>query len=168
MVETGTYRGDTVAACLGTFERIISIELDPAWAALARRRFSHEPRVELLHGDSAELLPGVVRALKGPALFWLDGHWSGPGSETARGSAVTPILEELRVVLSSRPDHVVLIDDARLFGSSPGYPSLDEIRQVVEDVTPAGSRIFVLHDIIYVASAPRGRHGPASTGSPRR
>jgi hypothetical protein len=50
-------------------------------------------------------------------LFWLDGHFCGGVS--AHGDKGTPILEELNLILSHRvKEHVILIDDARLFNGT--------------------------------------------------
>lgn len=86
-------------------------------------------------GDSAVVLPQIVEALDAPALFWLDGHFSD--GVTALGDAVTPIEDELAVVLDqSQPAHVVLVDDARLFVGAGGYPTLDRIRALVSNCRP--------------------------------
>jgi hypothetical protein len=48
-------------------------------------RFSGQSHIELICGDSARLLPSVLRCLKEPALFWLDGHYSGRRDCARRG-----------------------------------------------------------------------------------
>ncbi|MET0390735.1 MAG: class I SAM-dependent methyltransferase [Polyangiales bacterium] len=129
LVETGTYRGEMIRAALPHFEHVYSIELHPQLHAQAQRRFRNAPHVKLLHGNSADVLPQVLRELDQPALFWLDGHFSGP--DTARANVDSPLREELSAVLSHHvPGHVVLIDDARLL-ALPSYPSLSDIRQQV-------------------------------------
>jgi hypothetical protein len=90
--------------------------------------------VELLHGDSAELLPGVVEGLTEPALFWLDGHFSD--GATALGSSTTPIMAELGPILDSALPHAVLVDDARLFDGTDGYPELADVRSLVTERRP--------------------------------
>ena len=129
-VETGTFHGDTVEALKGLFDRVISIELGPELFAKARERFSLEKHIEIIHGDSGEELGNVMGELGQPALFYLDGHYSA--GETARGTKDTPIYEELEHILkSSEKRHVIVIDDARCFGSEPGYPSLQELKDFV-------------------------------------
>jgi hypothetical protein len=39
---------------------------------------------------------------------------------------------ELRSIVGRGEGDVVLVDDARLMGVSPGYPSIDEIRALVD------------------------------------
>ena len=130
LVETGTYRGGTIEALRDRFARIYSIELDDALYERARTRFARAPHVTILPGDSALMLPTVLAELSEPALFWLDGHYSGPG--TAKGRRETPIVEEIRAILAHPvAGHVILVDDARVFGTWPDYPTLDEFQTLV-------------------------------------
>ena len=129
-VETGTYYGDMVEAMKGFFDSIYSIELGRRLYRQAKRRFRGSNHVRILHGDSAKKLPWVVKIIDGPALFWLDGHYSG--GSTAKGEKDTPIYEELRHILADRGKrHVVVIDDARCFGMIPAYPTLEELKAFV-------------------------------------
>jgi hypothetical protein len=76
LVETGTYYGEMVAAVRNNFDRVYSIEYDPALAQRAVRRFERDPRIRILEGDSAVVLPELLKSLTAPALFWLDaGYW---------------------------------------------------------------------------------------------
>ncbi|MEN6582748.1 MAG: hypothetical protein ABFD54_09875 [Armatimonadota bacterium] len=130
LIETGTYQGDMVEAMKGTFDRVISIELARSYYEDACERFKNEKNVELFCGDSAQLLGPIVSKLDQPALFWLDGHYSG--GKTAKGENDTPILVELKHILDA-PDfgHVIIIDDARAFGVDPAYPALDDLKAFV-------------------------------------
>ena len=128
LIETGTYYGDMVWANISKFDRIVSIELSDKLYIKARDRFSNlYPNVELYHGDSTDILPEIMKTLKDPAIFWLDGHYSK--GVTARGKKDTPIREELSCILSHHLKHVILIDDARCFGQGD-YPALEEIKQM--------------------------------------
>jgi hypothetical protein len=129
LVETGTYTGGTIAALQSDFERIYSIELDAVLYEQAHTRFARAPHITLLRGDSSDVLPALLPRLTTPALFWLDGHYSGPG--TAKGRRETPIVEEIRAILAHPvAGHVILVDDARAFGTWPDYPTLDEFRHL--------------------------------------
>lgn len=135
LVEPGTYMGHTVEACTGFFDRITSIELDPALFAAARARFARHDHVRILQGDSATILPGVLAEIVSPTLFWLDGHYSG--GITARADLETPIRAELDAILNHPVvGHVVLIDDARCFDGRNDYPTLDELAEMVRSVNP--------------------------------
>jgi hypothetical protein len=111
-VETGTFTGEMVEAMRPHFRRIISIEMAPEIHRQAARRFEGDRHIELLLGDSAEVVPRVLEQIRDPALFWLDGHFMG--EHTARGAEDSPVRTELSALLShSVHRHLVLIDDAR-------------------------------------------------------
>lgn len=147
-IETGTFQGDMVAAVLDRFESIISIELSEDLWRKAVGRFDEYSHVHIIHGDSASTLAKVIPDISHPALFWLDGHFSG--GETARGATETPIHDELTAILR-RPvaGDVILIDDARLFGSNPDYPSLELVKAFIHALSP-GRSVLVRNDIIRV------------------
>ena len=152
-VETGTYRGDTVAAVSRDVDQVISIELDQHLAEAAVHRFRGRGNVSILVGDSGQVLPEVVEGLDEPALFWLDGHFSG--GVTALGGHVTPIEQELEAILEAgRPQHLVLIDDIRLFDGTDGYPTLDRIRELVAACRP-GATVDVADDIARIGFSGR-------------
>jgi hypothetical protein len=152
VVETGTFTGDMVAALVGRASRIVSVELDDTLYERAVRRFASIPTVELLHGDSALLLPRVVEQLAGPALFWLDGHYAGSG--TARTNVASPISEEVAALLNHPASgHVVLIDDARYFTGEDGYPTVDALRGAILARQPEADFV-VKDDIIHWTSRP--------------
>lgn len=145
LCETGTYYGDMVAACRRSFERIYSIELDPRLHELVQRRFAGAGHIELLLGDSAEVLPRVLRRIDRPCLFWLDGKAMVGG---VSGPTKTPIRAELAAILDHPvAGHVVLIDDARLFVGRGDYPRLAEIEQTVRAARPDWA-VEVRHDVI--------------------
>jgi hypothetical protein len=152
LVETGTYQGDMVEAMRDDFDRIYSIELSGDLCQKAMKRFKGVGHVEIVHGDSGNELQQVLRRIHRPALFWLDGHYSG--GETARGKKDTPICEELLQIFGSEDmRHVILIDDARLFGTDPAYPKLDELGHYVKSRRP-GLDIVVHDDIIRITAGP--------------
>jgi hypothetical protein len=149
LVETGTYLGEMVEAQRARFQRVLSIELSPELCRAAQARFGRARNVTILEGDSGELIQFVVEGLRGPAVFWLDGHYSE--GTTARGSLDTPVRRELEVVLGSAYDHVVLVDDARCFGTGD-YPTLDDVRGLVEKLRP-GWACLVEDDVIRIHRA---------------
>jgi hypothetical protein len=97
LVETGTFLGEMVFAQKDHFKSIISIELDRTLYEDAGRLFAPYAHIQILQGDSGEVLKRVVPKLAERALFWLDGHYSA--GITARGKKETPILDELRALL---------------------------------------------------------------------
>lgn len=137
LVETGTYKGDMVEAMKGEFEQVYSIELADHFYEAAVERFKGDANVEILHGDSGQVVQKLLPRLNQPSLFWLDGHYSA--GNTARGDKDTPVMEELEHIFSV-PDIrcAILIDDARCFegDSDQVYPSTDEVRALVAKHRP--------------------------------
>ncbi len=131
-VETGTYLGDMIFAQKNNFKKLYSVELGKELYEAAKKRFQSFPNVNLLQGDSGEVLSQVVGEINEPAIFWLDGHYSG--GVTAKGSLNCPIWGELKAILARRNySHIVLIDDAREFIGKNDYPSIDDIELFLRD-----------------------------------
>jgi len=118
-----------------TFDHIYSIELGDALYENARKRFAGLNHIEIIHGDSGVELADILNKIDSPALFWLDGHYSE--GVTVKGKVDTPIREELVCILNA-PDkgHVIIIDDARCFGTDPAYPSIDELTEFIKSKRP--------------------------------
>lgn len=137
LVETGTFKGDMVEAMRHDFRKVYSIELADHFYEAAVARFKGDPNIEILHGDSGRVMSELVPKLDGPALFWLDGHYSA--GNTARGDKDTPVMEELGHIFAREDLRcVILIDDARCFEgkSEQVYPSMDEVRSFVASHRP--------------------------------
>lgn len=138
MVETGTYLGDTIEYFSDKFSRLYSIELSEQLFADAVKRFAGRDHIRILQGDSGQVLQALVKEINSPALFWLDGHYSYKffvGDRfitTAKGNKVTPVMDELKVLLNDPHTHVILIDDARLFNGTDDYPTLAELTDFVK------------------------------------
>jgi len=130
LVETGTYYGDMVEAMKRDFDWIYSIEINKELHEKAKKRFSSEGKIELIHGDSGIELGSLMDRIDQPALFWLDGHYSA--GVTARGVKDTPIYEELAHIFKAQNrGHVIIIDDARCFGADPAYPGIEELSDFI-------------------------------------
>lgn len=125
LVETGTYLGEMVEAQLPNFKEIYSIELSEKLYRKASKKFKGQSNVHLLQGDSGKVMRQITSKLKSPALFWLDGHYSG--GITALGDKECPVIEELNIITSDNIPHVILIDDARLFVGANDYPKVEDI-----------------------------------------
>lgn len=131
---------------LDHFEQIYTIELDHTWWERAHDRFCKYPHVQVIQGDSGKVLPAILPSISVRCLFWLDAHFSG--GETARATKHPPIEEELAAIRShSRKDHVILIDDARLFDGAGGYPALDSVILLLREINPEYA-VEVVDDII--------------------
>ena len=146
LVETGTYLGDMMAAIRPDFDRLISIELSTELAERARARFKKYPKIKIVQGDSGERLQEILEGISERTLFWLDGHYSG--GFTAKAALDTPVVNELKTIFAHPvKDHVILIDDARLFNGTDDYPTLDELTTLVHSYRP-NYEVSVRHDAI--------------------
>jgi len=155
LIETGTFFGETVEYFKNVFDRVYSIELSEELADQAKEKFINDQNVCIIHGDSGEVLKNLIVSINEPILFWLDGHYSseflvgGKYIKTAKGKKDTPIKEEIEAVLQSKFDHVILIDDARLFLGIDDYPSISSIKRLVWK-NRKNYITTVEHDIIYI------------------
>lgn len=149
LLESGTYLGDTVAYFVPYAERIISIEVEPKLYADARERFANEPKVELIEGDALQIVPQVLQMLDEPPLMWLDGHFSG--GVTGQGEEIEPAGTILhRLARIHKPAGItVVIDDLRLFGRDPEFPTLDALVNSARHAFPSG-RIYVGLDSLVI------------------
>jgi len=134
-VESGTLRGDTLAAVRQEFTALRSIELDHSLYEAAVERFKGDEKVSIYQGDSGTVLKDVLATIVAPVVFWLDGHYSGSG--TAKGSQDCPIWSELDAIISrGNQRDIVLVDDARLYGRRLSYPRLATINEKLQGTFP--------------------------------
>lgn len=149
-VETGTFLGYMVEVLMFSFEKLISIELDTVLFEKAKTKFISNHHIFIHQGDSTYVLPKVLSELKEPALFWLDGHYSE--GITAKGELNTPIISELKSILSlTTKGHVILVDDARCFDGKNDYPTIEDLRLLVTRQDPTAT-FTVENDIIRIHS----------------
>jgi hypothetical protein len=147
LVETGTYMGDMVYAMKDNFRKIMSIELSPELMEAAKKRFANFEHIEILNGDSGQIIPKILSSVSEPVLFWLDAHYSG--GFTAKDKVETPIIKELQYIFELPCNHVILIDDARCFTGENDYPTLEEVRDFVLQKRPK-FQVDIESDIIRI------------------
>lgn len=134
-VESGLGQGTSALWASHIFSPCISIESDHESA----NRFDAlypDNSVEVVVGDSGVEMILIASSLTVPALFWLDGHTDD----------YTPVLAELRAINSSTLQHVIMVDDWRLFDVFPKWPSK---QAVIELATNDGARgVYDLDDVL--------------------
>ena len=148
LIETGTYLGDMVYAQRKIFKKIYSIELSKQLQERAVKRFKKYSNIEILQGDSGEVLNSIIKNLNNKSIFWLDGHYSG--GFTAKGSMDCPIIEELNTIFKSKYEHIILIDDAREFNGENDYPSIKELESLILNSGFPNSSLTIQDDIIRI------------------
>lgn len=125
LVETGTYLGDMVWAQRHEFEQIYSIELSKEFAHDASKRFKKYPHIQIIQGDSGKVMENLIPQISEKTIFWLDAHFSG--GTTARGDKDCPAAEEIKAIMTSDLEHILIIDDARYFIGERDYPTVEWI-----------------------------------------
>lgn len=112
-IETGSYLGDGIQQAIDVgFSKIISIELSNKYYNICRNRFSNNPNVQIIQGDSYKIMPDVLKNINESVTFWLDGHHSC--GDTALGDYWSPLMQELDVIKSHNiKTHTIMIDDMR-------------------------------------------------------
>ena len=126
---------------IASFNRI-----ERAFGSAGPSTIKRYPKIQIVQGDSGEKLPEVLHHISEPILFWLDGHYSG--GFTARAALDTPVADELRTIFAHPvKNHIILIDDARLFNGTDDYPTIEELEMLVHSFRP-DYQISVRHDVI--------------------
>ena len=154
LIETGTFKGDTVAKLATQFDKIVSIELSETLWSNAVKRFDQLDHVKILYGNSPERLGELRLSLENtPTLYWLDAHWCIANDTTGELSQC-PLLDELRAIGKLNNNSVILIDDARLFLAPPPAPheisQWPNFNEVLDTLRAASGthQVMVLNDTI--------------------
>lgn len=128
-IETGYGWGWTLDfACTQPFRRLYCVEIDPGVAAKAAEKWRKETTIEIIRGDSRDVLPTIVNPAV-PTTFWLDAHYSDGIFGEAQPPDNSPLIGELEFITSLkwRAPHTILIDDVRLMGTEQGWPTRDQV-----------------------------------------
>lgn len=156
-VETGTYMGGTAKWASAHFQHVRTVEASKYYYDCLMLEHLAYQNVDFVFGDSRLELQKIVPALQGPAIFWLDGHWSG--ENTYGSDDECPLLEEIQVIAGSPHEHFIFIDDARLFMSPPPRPHARTewpvLAQVFDALRAEGRNPYVLVFGDVIVSAPR-------------
>lgn len=134
LIETGTFLGDMLIACKDYFRELISIEISDYCYTLSSIRCKKFKNIKLFRGDSALILPNILKELKEPVLFWLDGHYSGGITSKSELKSPIMIMNELKAIFESKIKglrNVILIDDAIGFDGNDGYPTIEELTRFI-------------------------------------
>ena len=149
-IETGTYRGDTVALAMAHFKSVYSVDCVADNVRAAQARFAHHPPTMLGLGNSPDFLQQVLKPLgNSSVLFWLDSHWDGQGAEP---EVPCPLLDELHAINNSQIDAFIVIDDVRYFLAPPPAPHTPSKWPTISQLMPAveanGRHVIIIDDVI--------------------
>jgi hypothetical protein len=117
-VETGTGNGHTTFQMESFFETLYTVEVKKEFYENVVNSYSGS-KIHFLLGDSAILLEFLCQKIDDNVVFFLDGHYSSCG--TGKGLKDVPLYEELNHINTHfKRNGIIIIDDARLFGSKGG------------------------------------------------
>ncbi|GMU19738.1 MAG: hypothetical protein AMXMBFR12_09300 [Candidatus Babeliales bacterium] len=156
IVETGTYLGDSTIKMARKFKQVHTIELGAELFEKAQKRFVKKKNIRSYQGDSAKLLPDIIKPLKNSkTVFFLDAHFSM--ADTAQGDENTPILTELEIIRKAKLSNAtIIIDDLRMFYKSPAiakdtfmaeYPTVHDLVEKLLSIN-SSYKIAIVYDVL--------------------
>jgi FkbM family methyltransferase len=149
-VETGTYYGNTALWASKYFKQVYTVERSAKLFEISSKRLRGSNNIKCVLGDSKTELNKIVNEIDGPALFWLDAHYSG--GETAGGGEKAPIMDEIEAINSSKFENFILIDDARVFLALPPDPQPIDEYPFIWEIGDALTNLFyvIVYDDVIV------------------
>jgi predicted O-methyltransferase YrrM len=151
-VETGTFHGATAAWAAQYFQTVHTVEVGAERCLVTAERLSHMTNIAFHMGNSRDVLPKIVDVLGGQrAVYYLDGHWSGEGTDGEADQC--PLLDELACLSSG---DIIIIDDARIFMgeidpllNATQWPSIEKVFKAI----PEGMEVRIIGDVIFAVPA---------------
>ena len=134
-IETGTYTGKTIDKFHDLYKTYHTIEIVESFYTDTKNRLSDLNNVKFYLGNSPVVLKYILDSIEEPVTFWLDAHYqSGAQSNDTH----TPIRSELNIIKEHViKDHMIMIDDVRLFNSygTSAQEIENDIRSINEKYT---------------------------------
>ena len=143
-LETGTYMGKSAIWAAEFFDRVYTIESNYTFYIKTVGILHGLKNVIAFHGHSQDMLSIALTMFSEKALIWLDAHWSKDLGYKKYDKTICPVLEEINAISKNDSGHVILIDDVRLFGKAPGWPT---VKQVVEVLKNTGRKVTIEKDV---------------------
>lgn len=128
-VETGTAVGNTSIWASNFFDSVITVEYMEDLYRSCIERFWNINNIKLIHGDSSQWIDLIVHNVNEDAVWFLDAH-NVNREDGLKPPSETPVVDEIVAIFKAAYNHIVIIDDLRLFGSEAGYPYLNEVRDL--------------------------------------
>lgn len=148
-IETGTFKGDSIASVRPLFEELHSCELSPELYQAAKVRFEGDSSIHCHLGSSPDILRGLAKEIKDkPVMYWLDAHWCS-ADMVAGSESQCPLLEELEAIKPIHQDSIVWIDDARYFMSPPTAPLISKGWPTFQQVLDKLAALSDVHNIVF-------------------
>jgi hypothetical protein len=152
-IESGTWRGDGVAAFLEAgFEHIRTIDIDPEAAIFCSNRFwltkNTHLDIKCFTGDSAEMLWEMIKDIQESMTVFLDAHWQFFENEDP-GPNPFPLLKELEQI-GRHPikTHTLIVDDWHIFYRDRVGYSKNDVKNAILQINPAYKFTMAANPII--------------------
>lgn len=126
-IETGTFWGYQLRFASEVFDRVIGIEIDEECVERSREWNADRPNVEVIHGDTLDVLPRLTSEIKGSCFFYLDAHYCDHPDQPLDPTPF-PLWTELRLIRDRSKSDIVFVDDVHEFGK--GYPGAEDWKTV--------------------------------------
>lgn len=101
LIETGTWKGHTIKGFSNHFLKCISIEYDKECYDHALELTKNVPNIQLIHGNSVDVLRKILHRSQMNVMFFLDAHWND----------YWPLLDELQTIADYEIKPVIAIHD---------------------------------------------------------
>lgn len=159
-IETGTLHGEGIINALKyPFKKIISIEIVPELAEAARQKFKQHQHVEILTGNSADILKEILPTIKENIIFWLDAHFPGVEGKFNSFNEIKKNNYNINLPLEQEIDYiskrinlnkdVLICDDLRVYEDVGNLTDFDthcknhNIDIKLEDINPGKNLSFL-------------------------
>jgi hypothetical protein len=147
LIETGTYLGSTTIFLSNFFSKILTVELDKDLFLKTKKKLERLNNVEFFNDDSESFLKKIIPTIKEKSIFFLDAHYSGPGTSNLKGE--TPCIKELKEISKSDiKDHIIIIDDISDFSISANKQKLSEIIDIIEKIS-VNYKFYFEYDMMF-------------------
>jgi cephalosporin hydroxylase len=126
-IETGTDNGDSLnKAVIAGYKEIITIDI--AECKHTRDRCRHLTNVKFVQGSSTDVMWDLIKDVNTQIVFYLDAHLFGD-----QVSHQLPLMSEIDIISKHHiKNHVIILDDVRLFETDMGLNTQNIINKLKE------------------------------------
>lgn len=138
VLETGTYKGAGAFRWWTFFNEVHTVEFSADLYEQASHTYREFDDIYFYNDTSPNFLKDILTHETRKCIIFLDAHGSGGDTsfDDNYGRFGSPLLDELEAIkVSSRKDHIIIIDDCDDLGTL-NYPSKDDIRNAILEINP--------------------------------
>lgn len=139
-IETGTCLGFSTEWAADNFDQVYTMEIDPTFVRLARKRLISKKNVKAECGNSVNVLPYVLSQCDNKTIIFLDAHWYD----------YNPLKDELRVISQRGIRPIIAIHDFYVPGStSLGFDTYHEQAFTFEWLKESFDEVYGINNYSY-------------------